>query len=82
MDRIARFIVAHARPVLAITALVSILAALMLFRMDFNADVGSFILEGNETGQAFSDLQAKYGTNWVLTVSQSGLFKGLYMASR
>ena len=79
MDRIARFIVAHARPVLAVTALISILAALMLFRMDFNADIGSFILEGNATGQEFSDLQAKYATadpiNVVATVEGDGSFR-------
>ena len=79
MDRIARFIVAHARPILAFTALVSIVAALMLFRMDFNADVGTFILEGNETGEAFSDLQTKYTTadpiNVVATIEGDGSFR-------
>jgi predicted RND superfamily exporter protein len=32
----------------------------MLFRMDFNGDVASFVLEGNETGRTFSALQEKY----------------------
>ncbi|MEA2058167.1 MAG: hypothetical protein U9O63_05565, partial [Actinomycetota bacterium] len=79
MNHIARFIVAHARPILAVTALVSIVAVLMLVRMDFNADVGTFILEGNETGEAFSDLQAKYTTadpiNVVATIEGDGNFR-------
>ncbi len=79
MDRIARFIVAYARPILAVTALISIVAALMLFRMDFDADVGTFILEGNETGEAFSDLQTKYTTadpiNVVATIEGDGSFR-------
>jgi predicted RND superfamily exporter protein len=79
LDRIARFIVAYARPILAVTALISIVAALMLFRMDFNADVGTFILEGNETGEAFSDLQTKYTTadpiNVVATIEGDGSFR-------
>ncbi|MDH3540053.1 MAG: MMPL family transporter, partial [Acidimicrobiia bacterium] len=36
--------------------------ALMLFRMDFNADVASFVLEGNDTGETFQALQDKYAT--------------------
>jgi predicted RND superfamily exporter protein len=60
VDRVARFIVEHARVVLALTALISLLSVLMLFRMSFNADVSSFVLEGNETGEAFAELQAKY----------------------
>jgi predicted RND superfamily exporter protein len=62
MDRIARFIVARSRQILALTGIVTLLAALMLFRMDFNADITSFILEGNETGEEFKALQDKYGT--------------------
>ncbi len=60
MDRIARIIVDHARYVLAATALVSLVAVAMLFRMDFNADVASFVLEGNTTGETFKELQEKY----------------------
>ena len=62
MATIARIIVDHARRILAITLLVTIAAALMLFRMDFNADVASFVLEGNETGETFQALQEKYAT--------------------
>ena len=79
MDRIAPFIVSHARAVLALTALISLAAALMLFRMDFNADVGSFVLEGNETGEAFKDLQDKYATadpiNVVATIEGESSFR-------
>ena len=60
MPRIARLIVDHSRKILAATALLSLLAVAMLFRMDFNADVSSFLLEGNETGEEFAALQEKY----------------------
>ena len=60
MPRVARFIVDHARQILAATALISLVAVAMLFRMDFNADVSSFLLEGNETGEEFAALQDKY----------------------
>ncbi|NND03737.1 MAG: MMPL family transporter, partial [Acidimicrobiia bacterium] len=62
MQSIARVIVDHSRRILAVTALVTVVAALMLFRMDFNADVASFVLEGNETGETFQALQDKYAT--------------------
>lgn len=60
MDKIARLIVGHSKQVLALTGVITLVALLMLFRMDFNGDVASFVLEGNETGQTFSDLQDKY----------------------
>jgi predicted RND superfamily exporter protein len=60
VDRIARVIVNHSRRILAATALVTLLALLMFFRMDFNGDVSSFVLEGNETGETFAALQEKY----------------------
>ena len=60
MDRIAQVIVAHSRRVLAVTGVVTLVAVAMLFRVDFNADVASFVLEGNETGEQFSALQEKY----------------------
>jgi predicted RND superfamily exporter protein len=62
MEKIARLIVDHAKQILAATALLTLLAALMLFRMDFNADVASFVLEGNETGEEFQAIQEKYAT--------------------
>jgi len=62
MDRIARFIVKRSKLVLVLTVLVSILALVMLFRMSFNADVSSFLLEGNSTGEEFAALQEKYET--------------------
>src|SRR5665811_2574290 len=61
-DRIARFIVAHNKRVVAATVLLSLLAAAMLFRMSFNADVTSFIIEGNATGREYFALQQKYDT--------------------
>ncbi len=78
MDRIAHVIVAHSRKILAATGVVTLLAALMLFRMDFNADVTSFILEGNETGEEFKALQEKYATADpinVLASVESGSFR-------
>ncbi len=60
MDKIARVIVGHSKQILALTGVITLVAILMLFRMDFNGDVASFVLEGNETGEAFKDLQDKY----------------------
>lgn len=68
LDRLAGFIVDHARQILGLTAVITLLAVAMLFRMDFNADVASFILEGNETGEAFSELQNKYESGDPITV--------------
>jgi predicted RND superfamily exporter protein len=60
VDRVARFVVGHAKQILGVTGLVTVVSLLMLFRMDFNADVASFVLEGNETGETFAALQEKY----------------------
>lgn len=60
MERIAGFIVGRSRVILALTGLLTLLAVGMLFRLDFNADVASFLLEGSETGREFVDLQEKY----------------------
>jgi predicted RND superfamily exporter protein len=60
MDRIAHVIVHHRKRILAATGVLSLLSVLMLFRMDFNADVASFVLEGNDTGETFAALQEKY----------------------
>jgi len=62
MEKIAHAIVEHSKRILAATAVITLLAVVMLFRMDFNADVASFVLEGNETGEAFQALQDKYAT--------------------
>ncbi len=79
MDRIAARIVSHAKQILALTALVTVLALLMLLRMDFNADVASFVLEGNDTGEAFKALQEKYDSadpiNVVVTLTRDGTFR-------
>jgi len=71
MDRVARFIVKRSKLVLAVTALASLLAFGMLFRMSFNADVSSFLLEGNATGEEFAELQAKYETTDPINVIAS-----------
>ena len=71
MDRIARFIVEHSKVVLAATAVISLLSLLMLFRMSFNADITSFLLEGNATGQEFVALQDKYATTDPINVVAS-----------
>jgi len=63
MTRIARFIVHRSKLVLAITGAVSLIAVAMLFRLDFNADVASFILEGTPTGTEFLAFQEKYDTS-------------------
>lgn len=62
MDKVARFIVNRSKQILALTGVITLLALLMLFRMDFNGDVASFVLEGNETGEDFKALQEKYQT--------------------
>ncbi len=62
MERIARIIVSHSRQILALTAILSLVSVLMLFRMDFNADIASVALEGNEQGETFKALQAEYAT--------------------
>ncbi len=79
MDRIARVIVAHSRPILAATAVVTLIAVAMLFRMQFNADTSSFVLTGSEVGRAFVDLQEKYDTadpiNVVVTLPEGETFR-------
>ncbi len=60
MERIARILVRHSRRVLAATGLVSLVAALMFLRMDFNADISRFITEGNPVGESWVALQEKY----------------------
>lgn len=62
MSRVARFIVKRSKVVLGLTAALTILAVAMLFRLDFNADVASFVLEGTPTGTQFVELQEKYET--------------------
>ena len=79
VDRIARTIVNHSKRILAVTALVTVASLLMLFRMDFNGDVGSFVLEGNETGEVFASLQEKYESadpiNVLVSLGESETFR-------
>ena len=63
MTKIAAFIVGRSKLVLALTGVVTLVAVGMLFRLDFNADVASFILEGTPTGNEFVELQEKYDTS-------------------
>jgi len=62
VERIAAFIVHRSKLVLIVTGIVTLTAFLMLFRLDFNADVASFILEGTPTGAEFVAFQDKYDT--------------------
>jgi predicted RND superfamily exporter protein len=79
VDGIAQLIVNHSRRILGVTGLVTLLALLMLFRMDFNADVASFVLEGNETGETFQALQDKYDAadpiNVLVTLPEGESFR-------
>jgi predicted RND superfamily exporter protein len=71
MERIARIIVHRSRVVLAVTGLVTLVAVAMLFRISLNADVSSFLLEGNATGEQFAALQDKYETRDPINVVAS-----------
>ncbi len=71
VDRVARFIVERSRVVLAVTAIVTVASVAMLFRVSFNADVSSFLLEGNEQGEAFAALQEKYDATDPINVVAS-----------
>jgi uncharacterized protein len=62
MRRIATVIVGHPERILAVTAILTVLAVASLFRIQFNADVTSFVMEGHERGEAFAALQEKYDT--------------------
>ncbi|MBW3605887.1 MAG: MMPL family transporter [Actinobacteria bacterium] len=71
MERIARVIVHRSRVVLGATAVVTLLAVSMLFRLSLNADVSSFLLEGNATGEQFAALQDRYETQDPINVVAS-----------
>ncbi len=79
MDKIARLIVNHSKRILVLTGLVTLVAVLMFFRVDFNGDVASFVLEGNETGEAFKAIQDKYGAadpiNVVVSLEEGESFQ-------
>lgn len=76
MTRIAGFIVSHNKRVLAATVLVTLLAAAVLFRISFNADIAEFMAEGSESGAEYAALQEKYGTgdpvNVLLSLPEDG----------
>ena len=62
MDRIADLLVRRGRRVMALTGLLTLVSLAMLFRMSFNADLASAVLEGTEAGRDFAALQDKYDT--------------------
>ncbi len=78
MRSIGTYIARHPKRVLAASAVVTVLAVVSLFRIQFNADVTSFITDGNERGEAFAALQEKYDTadpvNVVLGLSEGDSF--------
>jgi predicted RND superfamily exporter protein len=78
MNRIGTFIATHPKRVLALTGVVTLIAVASLFRLTFNADVASFITEGNERGEAFAALNEKYETadpvNVVLSLADGERF--------
>lgn len=71
MSSIAKFIVDRSKVVLALTGVITLLAIGMLFRVSFNADVSSFLLEGNEVGEEFAALQEKYDSRDPINVVAS-----------
>ena len=78
MRKIGTFIATHPHRVLGLTVLVTLVAVISLFRLQFNADVASFITEGNEQGEAFAALNEKYATqdpiNVVLSLPDGEVF--------
>jgi predicted RND superfamily exporter protein len=79
MRRVATFITDHPERILAVTVLVTLLSVVSItFRIQFNADVASFITDGNERGEAFAALQDKYDTadpvNVVLSLPEGEVF--------
>lgn len=62
MDRVAWFIVHRGKVVLAATGVLTLAAIGLMFTLRFNADVGGFVTEGNEAGEAWAALQDKYDT--------------------
>jgi predicted RND superfamily exporter protein len=55
-------IVRRSTAILAVTAILTLIAAGLLAQLRFNADVGQFITSGNEAGEAWVALQDKYDT--------------------
>jgi uncharacterized protein len=78
MDRIAGFLVLHGRRVLALTGVLTLVSLAMLFRMSFNADLASAVLDGSEAGRDFAALQDKYDTgdpiNVLVTTPEGSTF--------
>ena len=60
MDRVARVIVERSKVFLGLAAALTILSAISLFFITFNADVSSFLTEGNPVGEELAALQERY----------------------
>lgn len=84
MDRIARFIVERDKQVLGVIAVVTLLAAAMLFRMSFNADVTDAIMNGSDVGREFAALNEEYATadpiNILVTAHEGTFAEGPNLA--
>ena len=79
MRKVAEAITSHPKRILGLTMFITLLAVVtIVFRIQFNADVTSFITEGNERGEAFVALQDKYDTadpvNVVLSLTGESTF--------
>ena len=78
MDGIARFLVQRGKRVMALTAVLTLVSLAMLFRMSFNPDLASAVLEGTEEGRNFAAIQDKYETsdpiNILVTTPEGSAF--------
>ena len=78
MDGIAGFLVQHGKRVMALAALLTLVSLAMFFRMSFNADLASAVLDGTEAGRTFAALQDKYDTgdpiNVLVTAPEGSAF--------
>lgn len=69
MNRVAAFLVDHAKRVIGVTALLTLIAAtVVLTQLHFNADVTAFLKESSDAGRAFAALQDKYEAKDPITV--------------
>ncbi len=79
MDRIARVIVERSRVFLGLAAVLTILSVISLFFVSFNADVSSFLTEGNPVGEELVALQERYDStdtiNILVTLDEGATFE-------
>ncbi|GAB4277551.1 MAG: RND family transporter [Coriobacteriia bacterium] len=77
MDRVAGFIVANSKRIIGAIVLLTLVAAAMLFRMSFNADITDAIMNGSDVGRQFAALNDKYSTGDpvnILVTATDGTF--------